>query len=83
MSTNANYDQEQLDQENALWPWLADDSMADDSQSEQFPGYDDGHYDDDPWYYCEVCATGLVGDEIDGDECPHCGHPFENEGAQL
>jgi len=58
--------------EDRLFPWLADDSMSDATIGIPLGGFDDGHYDDDPAYYCD-CGCGLDGSEV---ECPDCGLAF-------
>ena len=69
-------DLEELAQESRLWPWLDDPSAE---TYVDYPGYDDGHYDDDPPYYCDACDCGLTTEEANGDECPECGHKFTGE----
>jgi hypothetical protein len=69
-------DWEQIEQEDRLWPWLADGSMGDETCD---PSFDDLYGDPEPYYFCDSCDCGLSDDEAEGDKCPECGAVFDNE----
>jgi len=63
---------EDIQMEDALFPWLASDCMADETQ-EPFL------LDELPDEYCQYCVSPLYGYE--GDTCPECGEKWENDDA--
>lgn len=58
-------DLEQLELENAIWPWLADDSMADDSNDPEPAGQ--------PVFDCAHCDEPSEVHHAATPTCPHCG----------
>ena len=69
MSWNNDENAEQIAQENALWPWLADESMADETYGEWSEESDEPAFD----LYCDACGVGLTDEEDNSGECPECG----------
>lgn len=56
--------------EDRLWPWLADESMAD---SHPDPSFDEFYSPPEPEEYCDDCGAGLFPEDA---ECPDCGKVF-------
>lgn len=66
-------DYEDLFLEDRLYPWLADDSMADECYHDW---QESGPLAED--VFCDNCGSGFTMDEADGcSACPECNHPWE------
>ena len=69
-------DPEQIAQEDALWPWLADDSMGDtceDRYQDDVDLFFETHGEPAIAFYCHGCGAGFADEDWELDECPDCG----------